>query len=1022
MCKVSEFLDLNEEQGRILGPAEKAAVRAGAGSGKTRAIIARYLGILEAGEADIPQIVAITFTDNAAAELKSRIIRNIAEYIDSNGHRGNLTGGWRRKIFSAPIGTIHGFCSAMLRENAFDSALPLNFSVIEDSEKDSFYEQGIGRFFQEKISRADPRLGRLLEMESYNYAQVVKTTAMILKEAARLHLVPPFRYCGGLAFSKEPGPDDLESMNIELHEKIEKHISLLTSRSRRKKEELNVLGEKIDMTLGIDRNARHLKAVYGEIKDEVRTEEIERSRASLLDTVFSIMGHYDHEINSLYLDLSGEVHRFLVEQRVREEKVEYEDLIRFAMDLLRKSPETLAYYRNFFRFIIVDEFQDTDSLQLELMELLTSGTGGASLIAVGDLNQSIYGFRGAEPEKFAEIFGRRDFEKISFTTNYRSSGSLVSFFNSFFEGIFPRGHYDPMTLPPKKTVSGNPVEVIVSVGANSAECTETEARAVALRIRELQRESSGRIALLFRAASKVSAYENALSIEGIRFQSRIGRDFYDLAEVRDVVSMLRYFLDPKDSLALASVLRSPYFGASDDEMLSHFRGGVEGPGQRIREYISFLERKREEHAGCDAFRVVDLAVNGLGYSSAVRVLPDGSARYLNLRKVLLLTEDMVSRRGYGLCEVVEHFDTMRFDGQEERMLKEAGDDTVQLMTVHGAKGLEFETVFVCDTNSQKPTMSERVMADIERGFIIRYPAASSDYWNDLKRRIEGREAREERRALYVAMTRAQERLFICLSGKRAARENRILIKGGSFAELVDSKLSLSVRCLEKPGGFVDRRLRTVFRGLHDGTSGEHIAASDITSSPEKETSPDLAYLKPLFGTEEAPKRGGLSPLPDLFSPTDRLRDPERAGSIMHRFLETWDFREETVEKEIEFVLGEFLVSTPDIKEMLVELSSNFLSSEIFPFIAAAREIRRELKFVFSPGEGFPRRGRIDLLTEEDEGIRLFDYKYRKSMDDGARSAYKEQMDGYCEAVRSRFEKPLLSRHIVLIPQVKLVSI
>ena len=111
-----------------------------------------------------------------------------------------------------------------------------------------------------------------------------------------------------------------------------------------------------------------------------------------------------------------------------------------------------------------------------------------------------------------------------------------------------------------------------------------------------------------------------------------------------------------------------------------------------------------------------------------------------------------------------------------------------------------------------------------------------------------------------------------------------------------------------------------------------------------------------------------------------------------------------------------------MKDLLLELSSNFLESELFSFIGEAQEIRREVKFVFDPGKGSPRRGRIDLLTEEDEGMRLFDYKYRKSMNEDAREAYEEQMDGYCEAIRSRFEKPLLSRHIVLIPQVELVSI
>ena len=707
MRRISEFLSLNQEQGRILEAAEKTAVRAGAGSGKTRAIIARYIGILETGEADIPQIVAITFTENAAAELKSRIIHEIARYIGRYGHRGNITDGWRRKISSAPIGTIHSFCSGMLRENAFDSGLPLGFSVIEDSEKDSFYEQSAGRFFLEKTKSADPRLRRLLELESYDYARIVRTTSMILKEAARLHLVPPFRYVASHAFPEKPDAGKLEDMQRDLQKKIGEHISLLPSVSRKKRDDLEVLGRKIDITLGIDSNIRHLKVLYGSVKDSVKTYEVEQSRKSLLSTLFRIMGYYDHEINSLYLDLSGDAYQFLVNRRIGEEKIEYEDMIRFAMELLGENPGILSYYRNFFRFIIVDEFQDTDCLQLELLELLTGGDAGGSLIAVGDLNQSIYGFRGAQPEMFADILGREDFEKISFTTNYRSSGSLIGFFNAFFEGVFPTGYYDPMTLAPGEADSGEPVEVIVSEGASSSECAELEARAVASRIAELQRESCGRTAILFRSSSKVSVYENALAREGVRFQSRVGRDFYDLAEVRDVMSMLRYFLDPKDDLALASVLRSPYFGASDDELLSHFRGEPQKNGRRVSEYIRFLDRKREENIGADTFRVVDLAVNGLGYSSAVRALPDSEARYLNLRKVLLVTEGLISRKGCGLCQVVEHFDSMWREGAEERMFEETGDDVVRLMTVHGAKGLEFENVFICDTNSRKPTERPR---------------------------------------------------------------------------------------------------------------------------------------------------------------------------------------------------------------------------------------------------------------------------------------------------------------------------
>ncbi len=1016
-------MELNEEQSQILRPAGKVAVRAGAGSGKTRAIIAKYLRILEAGEADIPQIVAVTFTEAAAAELKSRISSEITRYISTYGPEGNIAEGWRRKFFSAPIATIHGFCTKILRENIFDSKLPFSFSVIEDSEQQIFYERNIGKFLLMRMEEGDPRLGRLLEMESYDYAQVVKIVGMILKEAAKLHLIPPFLRYGGGTRREEPSADELESIDGELHRLIEKHVSTLPAGSNKKKLILSDLSGKIDMTLGIDRNLRHLQAVYEQIKDERKKPEVESSRQALLSRVFSVVEHYDSEVSSLYLDLSGEAYDFLVETKISEEKIEYEDMIRFTIDLLTENPEILDYYRSFLKFIIVDEFQDTDSLQLTLVKLLTEGDPAGNLVVVGDVNQSVYGFRGAQPEMFGDILEDKNFKKISFATNYRSRRSLIEFFNIFFAGTFSKKYYEMMESHSSDPDPGISVEIIACEGENAKESAEAEARAVASRIKELQSRFRGEIALLFGRSSNVVIYENVLTEEGIRFQSLIGRDFYDLPEVRDVMSMLRYFLDPFDVIAEASVLRSPYFGASDDELLSHFRGeNGDKNAARVREYLRLLGEKRKEYIDGDTFRAVDFVVNELGYSSAARALPGSEVKRLNLKKFLLMAENLVSQKGYGLYQIVEHFDSLR-GSQEERAFEEVDDGgVVKLMTVHKAKGLEFDTVFLCHTNYQRVVMSERVMADIEGGgFMVRYPAFSSDSWQHLKSRLEAKEAEEEKRALYVAMTRAKKGLFICLSGSSRAGKKQIRVQGHSFAGLADSKLSLSSRCLEKPQGFIDKTRGISFPGLYEEVSEEPVAVSGV-SSLETEISLDLRYMEPVYGEEDKACRVEISPLPDLFSPTDRLKDPERAGSIMHRFLEVWDFSEETAEKEIEFVLGEFLVSNPNMKELLLELSSNFLSSELLPLIRAAQKVRREHKFVFDPGEGAPRRGRIDLLTEEEGGMRLFDYKYRKSMNDDARETYKEQMDGYCEAMRSKFEKPLLSRHIVLIPQVELVSI
>ncbi len=1067
MERISEFLNLNEEQSQILAPERKIAVRAGAGSGKTRAIIAKYLKILESGEADIPQIVAVTFTENAAAELKSRIGEKIEEYISTYGTKGYITKDWRRKFFSAPIGTIHSFCNSILRDNSIESKIPFNFSVIESAEEELFWKETVSRFLLAEVENDSSKLKRLLEMESYDSAQIVKVIAMILQEAAKLHLLPPFSYAGDTDL-QNPSARELRSMNRNLREALSEHISTLPNTSGNKKRVLEDIRERIDLTLGIDRNIRHLRDIYQQIDEERKTPEVERSRIELRDILFLIINYYDCEINPLYLDLAGEAYQFLAKVKISEEKIQYEDMIRFTIDMLKENPEILDYYKGFLKFIIVDEFQDTDSLQLELMKLLTDSDSAGSLIAVGDINQSIYGFRGAQPEIFAQILKDEKFKKISFATNYRSCGSLINFFNEFFSDTFPEGHYENMKQPDCGLDSDISVEMIVCAGENRRASIEKEAQGVVSKIKELQEnESCGEIALLFRRGSEASIYERALISGGIKFRSFIGHDFYHLSEIRDVVSMLKYFLDPKDTLALASILRSPYFGASDDELFSYFRGEEKKDTGKIAEYVRFLNEKREEYVNSDTYRAVDFVVNGLGYFSAMRMLPDGEIKCLNLKKFLLIAENLASSKGCGLSQVVENFDFFK-NSREKQAFEETSDrKTVKLMTVHGAKGLEFENVFLCHANYRRNPKNDRVIAGIDEGFVVRYSALSSSNWGELKSSIEEKEAEEEKRILYVAMTRAEKRLFIFLNCPQVGKKKKISVQKESFAKLIllrlyrmslisgnskwitsvfsdeeDSKQDEDLQPLDAfseeteeetfkelvpsklykilGGSRNPQSATSVFSDIEDAKRAEDPQPPDAFSE-ETEISSELKYAKPLYKPAESPINEAFS-LPDLFYPTNRLTDPERTGSIMHRFLETWNFMEETKEKEIQFVLGEFLALNSDMQKLLRELSSNFRASELFTYINGAQEIRKELKFVFDSGQNDPKRGRIDLLIEEETGFRLFDYKYRESLEDDIRDVYREQMDGYCEAISSRFEKPLISRHIVLIPKVELVSI
>ncbi len=1042
MQRISEFFNLSSEQNRILLPERKIAVSAGAGSGKTRAITARYLGTLESGESDIAQIATVTFTENAAAELKSRISSEISRYIKVFGHCGNIAPGWRYKIASAPIGTIHSFCGRILRENIFRSDLSLNPSVLVGRELQDFRRRAIARFLLSEIESGSERTKRLLEIESQNFGEVLRTLILILDNAARFHIPPPFSVYQHEVHEKywnsELTSSELGQMNEELKTSIEKYIENLSDRSEKKKQALYNFCRKIDLNLGIHANIRYLNGIYRQVKSPPASPTVgddrSKSRHLLMENIFSIMRHYHSDVTSLYLDLASCAYEFLSDIKTSEEKIEHEDTILFTIRIFEENPDILKHYKESLKLIIVDEFQDTDSLQLKLMDILCSGPTCPELIVVGDFNQSIYGFRGAQPEMFASVLSDGDYKKASISTNYRSSSALLKFFNAFFTEIFPQGTYDPMSSPctvRENNNSDRPVEMMF-VGSYSSKNSgrmEKEAHMVAVRVKELQKTSSGTTALLFRRGSNVAVYEKALMKEGVRFQSRVGHGFYGLAEVRDVVSMLRYFLNPLDELAEAVILRSPYFGASDNELFVHFCREAEKENSPIARYLRFLHEKREEYLTGETFRAVDFVVNGLGYYAAALALPDGKTTCLNLKKFLQIAEDLVAEKGYGLHQIVEHFDFLHRSREEDQEFEEVQDEgVVKVMTVHAAKGLEFDNVFLCDTNYRKNVITERVMADPEKGFVVRYPACSSDVWEELKSRIEQREAEEEKRNLYVAMTRARRRLFISCCArvyKTPPRKGELIIEEGSFAGFIAdtcSKFEDSSTPTNVLSMWMTKK-EILFDDPMDEEDAKNVSEekSSVFSEQEQINPVEFRYLDAVY--EKNNERRKHPNLPDLFSRTDR-RDAARLGSIMHRFLEIWDFQEKTAAREIEFVLREFLASNLEVKKMLKDLSSAFLGSEILFFLADAVRIRKELKFVIADQENrkTPKSGRIDLLTEEKCGLRLFDYKYMESMNAAAQEDYKRQMDGYCEAIARRFSKPLLSRHLVLIPKVELVSI
>ena len=387
---------LDEYQQKALELEKHLVVEAGAGSGKTRTLVSRYLKILQEGKADVDNIVAITFTNKAAGEMKDRIREELARIWESKEEKGFLNKDILWKLNDAYINTIHGFCSRLLQENSIEAGLAPDFKVIEGVEFYTFRNKIIRQYLISLNNRlngypAPETFNKILAMESYEFNTVLNNI-------------------------------------IEIMDRITQNILPWT-------------------VIEIE----HIK----KIKDILNAgDKIFNKGKSIIPALDSIINNTpdpiyeaEKELTEQYLILARKAYDFYQEEKQKQNYLDFNDLILRTYNLLKSNKGVRKHYRTKFKYIMVDEFQDTDSLQYKLVKLFSCNEDESlcleqnlpKIFLVGDPKQSIYRFRGADVTVFnkmcKEIHGQ-DAEPVKLKGNYRSDESLVSYFNTFFTKLF----------------------------------------------------------------------------------------------------------------------------------------------------------------------------------------------------------------------------------------------------------------------------------------------------------------------------------------------------------------------------------------------------------------------------------------------------------------------------------------------------------------------------------------------------------------------------------------------------------
>ncbi|MCH8055291.1 MAG: UvrD-helicase domain-containing protein, partial [Deltaproteobacteria bacterium] len=815
---VTEDNGIRERAGNDLK--QSFIVEAGAGTGKTTVLISRILGAVITGKTDLERIVAITFTEKAAGEMKVRLRFELEQALR------RLDGEeWRRArnaltdIERAQVATIHSFCAALLRERPVEAKVEPAFEVLDELGANLLIDRTWEEWLSAEMEQGPPPLLELLR-SGIRLDEIHKVGKFLLHHRDILGKVPP-------PVSEEVEEffrlftDDLQKLN-----ELQSACKDPADRAFIQVVSLNKSSEKLS-GMGPE-GQRDFLLSHLEIRPAAGNQKNWHSKENLTEAkrLFGKIREGQEKVSAairhnqavgLLKWLNGFVERY-EQAKSAEGCLDFFDLLYRCRELLKNNKRVRGYFQQRFDSILVDEFQDTDPLQIEILFFLAEKSPRAErwqqvdlrpgkLFLVGDPKQSIYRFRRADIEAYHEAKGiiARQGKLLALTLNFRSRPMVVGWINALFSRLIrppDEGAYQPAYQPITASRTGRegpcvlvlpPAPQISVEDGSASKLRMAEARTVAALLKRImaegwfvwdQREGEkrkigyGDVGILFRAKEAIDLYEEEFRDFEIPYRVAGGRRYYSRLEMGALAAILSSLDNPKDAVALTAALRSPFFGVSDEELFIFVQEGYPLDFLALGDVTGRLPKSIREAARClrelyDLRNDVNVSLFLLKIYEATRILPllylkpQGDQKVANLLKMVELARGLEKRGLTTLRSFVQFLKKMEVTEAEEgeSPLAEESEDAARIMTIHKAKGLEFPLVILADAAYEGRHRIGRGVVNRSQGRLeicIGSPQRGimTQGWQETRERERLREEAEDYRLLYVAATRARDYLVI----------------------------------------------------------------------------------------------------------------------------------------------------------------------------------------------------------------------------------------------------------------------
>ena len=1047
-------------------------LEAGAGTGKTRILVERVLEIIRRGVAEIHQVVVITFTEKAAGELRARVRDRLHERLESaaeperSRYRAALHG-----LVSAHIETVHAFASSLLREFPLEAGINPGFQQLDEvASRVDFQEQWddwiwnvAGRHLTAVESCV--RLGMSLDtvhevagiLDRHRELQLSSGPSRRPSVEQFLQRMRDLRVAGDqLAAACSSDADRCLRSFHELRRQlvaVEQLAGTAPSGRRMVLAEAALHGVAFRPQPGNRRNWRSAHALerMRELQGDAR-EQLARFRTGLNDDA----------LHRLSVALSAFVKNAAGERR-RAGKLNFDDLLIEARALVARNEAVRAVLRDRFRFLLVDEFQDTDPLQAEMVFLLAAdapatATGSApgswhevtlrpgKLFIVGDPKQSIYRFRRADIDTYLrakEVFLRQPAGRARIATvsqNFRSVPQITDWVNTTFAAVLRPNPQFPGAQPEYRPIhayrdAADEPRVALMYPATDLhetrldELRQVEAAAVARLIADLignPRRQIGAteggtrgialrdICILVETRTAVDLYTGELARRGVPYIVDGGRDFFQHQEINDLAAILRAVDDPSDQVSLVAALKSAAFCCSDVDLLQHslahgrfsllVREFPDTPvGTALKELACLYRAKSELTLPF----LVDRAIRANFLAEPLLITSRERQRAANLRAIVDRAAEFAVNESDALRPFVRWLTSRQGEsgGERDLHLAETDDDLVRVMTVHGAKGLEFPVVILAKLSAGVNHGAARSVVDRARGMIEftvgkRDNRFSTPGFAAAAARETAYGHAEQARLLYVAATRARDLLVVS-----AFRSEE---RPGMFAHLPDLPSWVSVfdgGLREAAGGARVMLESELPEPLPLAQPRPTDYPADLAGRWQQQKSRRAAHLErgPVYTTpsllaaeahkepRETEPRDRSAPEQDL----NRFGDADRAlatadGAAGVAFVgSSAGLRRGSLVHEVLYrcALGDAVDAaawahrlaaeqgSPELADEVVRYAANIMDSPTMERVRGARRVLRELPLAwYDAGHDRYVEGFVDLAFEEADGWVLADYK------------------------------------------------